>query len=184
MDDSKIIELYLARDESALIETERKYGGELKGLSLRITGSKEDANECFNDTMLKAWKSVHEVNPNNLRAYLMKIMRNLSLNIVKKRTTKKRCAVNIALSELEECIPDTKAYAKLVDDDGLTKEIENWLLSISEEKRAIFIRRYFRFETSRSIAYSLGMKEGTVAATLMRLRSSLKEYLTAKNYII
>lgn len=184
MDNSKIIELFLAGDEAALSETEQKYGSELKSLSLRITGSKEDANECFNDTLLKAWESIPKAKPENLRAYLGKITRNVSLNCVKKRSVKKRNAVNIALSELEECIPDEKAYAKIIDDDSLIKEIENWLLGISEDKRAIFIRRYFRFETSRSIAKSLGMREGTVAATLLRLRSSLKEYLAAKDYIV
>lgn len=184
LDDSRIIELFLAGDEAALRETEQKYGSELKSLSLRITGSKEDANECFNDTLLKAWETVSETKPKNLRAYLMKITRNLSLNCVKKRVAGKRNAVNIALSELEECIPDVKAYAKVVDDNSLTKDIENWLLGINEDKRAIFIRRYFRFETSRSIAKSLGMREGTVAATLLRLRSSLKEYLAERDYII
>lgn len=138
LDDARIIELFLAGDESALRETELKYGGELKSLSYRITGSKEDAAECFNDTLLKAWES----------------------------------------------IPDEKAYAKIIDDDSLANEIESWLLSVSEDKRAIFIRRYFRFETSRSIAKSLGIREGAVAATLLRLRTSLKEYLAAKDYIV
>lgn len=184
MDDTKIIELFLAGDEAALRETELKYGGELISLSFRITGSKEDANECLNDTLYKAWESIPKAKPENLRAYLLRIARNCSLNCVKMKTAKKRNAVSIALSELEECIPDDRAYAKVIDDDSLIKEIENWLFSISEDKRAIFIRRYFRFETSRSIAKSLGMREGTVAATLLRLRSSLKEYLAEKDYII
>lgn len=184
LDDSRIIELFLAGDEAALRETELKYGSELKSLAYRITGSKEDAAECFNDTLLKAWESVPKAKPENLRAYLGRIARNCALNCVKKRTAKKRSAVNIALSELEECIPDEKAYAKVIDDDSLAREIESWLLSVDEGKRAIFIRRYFRFETSRSIAKSLGMREGAVAATLLRLRSSLKEYLAAKDYIV
>lgn len=184
MDDSKIIELYLAGDEEALRETDLKYGNELKSLAYRITGSKEDAAECFNDTLLKAWESIPEATPENLRAYLGRIARNCALNCVKKRAAKKRSAVNIALSELEECIPDEKAYAKVIDDDSLVREIESWLLSVDEGKRAIFIRRYFRFETSRSIAKSLGMREGAVAAALLRLRTSLKEYLAAKDYIV
>lgn len=184
MDDTKIIELFLAGDEAAIRETELKYGVELRSLSLRITGSKEDAKECLNDTLYRAWESIPKAAPKNLRGYLLKIARNCSLNCVKMKNTKKRSAVNIALSELEECIPDERAYSKVIDDDCLTEEIGSWLLSLSEEKRAIFIRRYFRFETSRSIAKSLGLKEGTVAATLLRLRSSLKEYLAEKDYII
>ncbi len=97
MDDSKIIELYLAGDEAALSETELKYGSELKSLSFRITGSKEDAAECFNDTLLKAWESIPEAKPENLRAYLCRIARNCSLNCVKKKSAKKRSAVYIAL---------------------------------------------------------------------------------------
>ena len=89
LDDARIIELFLAGDESALRETELKYGGELKSLSYRITGSKEDAAECFNDTLLKAWESISEAKPKNLRAYLCRIARNCLLNCVKKKTAKK-----------------------------------------------------------------------------------------------
>lgn len=53
-DDRTLVELYLARDESAIDGTAKKYGTALTALSARITECTEDAEECVNDTYLDA----------------------------------------------------------------------------------------------------------------------------------
>lgn len=186
MEDEKIIQLYIERDESALIETEKKYGDELKNLSQRITGSKDDSSECFNDALMQAWKTVGEANPKRLRAYLAKIVRNISLDCLKRKKTQKRSAVSVALEELGDCLPDISAssFHQSIDEDALAYEINIWLESIGREKREIFVRRYFKMETAREIAKNLGIKEGSLSVTLSRLRTSLKEYLEANGYAI
>ena len=187
MEDEKIVQLYINRDESALRETELKYGDELKKLSLRITGSKDDSGECFNDALMQAWKTVGEVRPENLRAYLAKVIRNISLDCLKKRKTKKRNAVSVALGEFSDCLPDTSGqygYLDAIDENTLAEDINSWLESIGREKRVIFVRRYFKMETAREIAKSTGANEGSLRVTLSRMRSSLKEYLEDKGYAV
>ena len=68
MDDLKIVDLYWARKEIAIAETEKKYGKMLHSLSYSLLSSHEDAEECVNDTYLRAWNSMpphkpHEVSP-------------------------------------------------------------------------------------------------------------------------
>ena len=187
MEDEKIIQLYIAGDESALRETEKKYGGELKKLSFRITGSEHDSAECLNDALMQAWKTVGSVRPDNLRAYLAKVIRNISLDCLKKRKTQKRSAVSIALEELGDCLPDVtreSEFFEVIDEDTLAEEINRWLASIGKEKRVIFVRRYFKMETAREIAKSLDTNEGSLRVTLSRLRCSLKEYLESKGYAV
>lgn len=187
MEDEKIIQLYIDKDESALRETEKKYGDELKRLSLRITGSKDDSSECFNDALMQAWKTVGSVEPKNLRAYLAKIVRNISIDCLKKKRSQKRGAVSVALEELGDCLPDASSasgFHQTIDEDTLADEINCWLEGVGQEKRVIFVRRYFKMETAREIAKSLGTNEGSLRVTLSRLRSSLKEYLEAKGYAI
>ena len=58
MDDSKIVDLYLARDESAIKETRKKYGANLRRISDNILNNKEDAEECEADTYLYAWNTI------------------------------------------------------------------------------------------------------------------------------
>ena len=58
MDDEKIIEMFFARNELALGETERKYGRYCYAVSYRILNSNEDSEECVNDTWLAAWNAI------------------------------------------------------------------------------------------------------------------------------
>ncbi len=187
MEDEKIIQLYIAGDESALRETEKKYGDELKKLSFRITGSRDDSAECLNDTLMQAWKTVGSVRPDNLRAYLAKVTRNISLDCLKRRKTQKRSSVSVALEELGDCLPDVtrqSEFFEVIDENTLAEEINCWLASIGKEKRVIFVRRYFKMETAREIAKSLDTNEGSLRVTLSRLRCSLKEYLEGKGYAV
>ncbi len=187
MEDEKIIQLYIDADESALRETEAKYGEELKKLAFRITGSRDDSAECLNDTLMQAWKTVGTVRPGNLQAYLAKMTRNISIDCLKKRKTQKRNAVSVALEELGDCLPDVSRgseFFEVIDEETLAEEINRWLASIGKEKRVIFVRRYFKMETARQIAKSLGINEGSLRVQLSRLRCSLKEYLEAKGYAV
>lgn len=52
MEDQKIVQLYLNRDESAIRETADKYGSRLRTVSYRITGDRETSEECENDTYI------------------------------------------------------------------------------------------------------------------------------------
>lgn len=184
MDDSMIVELFVQRDEEAIRQCEAKYGAELKRMSMRIVGSEEDACECLNDTLLQAWNSITEQKYYNLRAYLIKLLRNNSINCLKKKTSAKRGAVNIALDELEGCLPDKRSDFDFIEKQSLTREIENWLLTLSAEKKAIFVRRYFFMESAKEIAEELDLKEGTVLVNLSRLRKSLARHLRENEYIM
>ena len=184
MDDSMIVELFVRRDEEAIKQCEAKYGAELKRMSMRIVGSEEDACECLNDTLLQAWNSITEQRDYNLRAYLIKLMRNNSINYLKKKTAAKRGAVNIALDELEGCLPDNRSDLDFIEKQSLTHDIEEWLLTLSTEKRVIFVRRYFFMKSAKEIAEELGLREGPVLVDLSRLRKSLATHLREKESIL
>ncbi len=184
MEDYKIVEMICLNDETALEECQKKYGGELMAISFRITGSREDAAECVNDTLLQAWKTVPSVKPRNLRYYLIRIVRNISLDKVRRANSKKRKGLTVTFDELSECLPDDFAYISLADEDSIAADISRWLLTLSKERRAVFVRRYFLMETVRDISKSLGIKEKTLSGTLTRLRSSLKSYLEEKGHNI
>ena len=50
MEDTHIIELYFNRDEAALQETNVKYGAYCFRIAKNILESREDSEECVNDT--------------------------------------------------------------------------------------------------------------------------------------
>lgn len=49
MEDSKIVELYWVRDETAIIETQHKYGGYCYRIAMNILSIHDDAESCVND---------------------------------------------------------------------------------------------------------------------------------------
>ena len=58
MNDNQIIKLFFTRNEDAIQQTAYKYGARLTGLAANIVRNNEDAQECVNDTYLKAWDTI------------------------------------------------------------------------------------------------------------------------------
>ncbi len=170
MEDSEILKLFGERKEQALSELERKYGNRLKILASRMV-SEEDAEECVNDTYLAVWNSVPPNRPEYLFAYAAKICRNLALNKVEQSKAAKRSAVVVELSaELIQCIPDN-TLAK--DETGLRELIIRFLSGLPEEKRKLFLRRYWYGESVKELAKAYGCRESKVKSILFRLRKQL-----------
>ena len=178
MDDKSIIELYFRRDENALRQTKELYGERLRALAYRILQSREDAEECENDTYMKAWASIPPQKPQHFFAYLAKICRNTALNMAEKQKAEKRSAVIVELSdELSECLPDKRSFEDTAEQE-LGEIISEFLKTLSKENRIIFVRRYFLSETISDISKALGISESKVKSSLFRTRNKLRDYLS------
>ena len=58
MQDEAIITLYWERDEQAIRHTDEKYHIYCLTIADRILRSANDAEECVNDTWLRAWNAI------------------------------------------------------------------------------------------------------------------------------
>lgn len=106
MEDTDIIRLYWARDEGAIAATDEKYGTLCRSLSHNILASREDAEECVNDTWHRAWNTMPPQRPASLRAYLVRLVRNLSIDRWRARKSQKRGeGLEALVLELEDCVP-------------------------------------------------------------------------------
>lgn len=178
MEDRLIIELFLARDERAIKETDKRYGRYLRNLSYRILDSMEDAEECVNDAYLKLWETIPSMTPENLGAYLGRIVRNLSLNRLRhKKEMKRDCSVMVRLSELEDCIPSTDDMERVIDKKHLNELIVRWLSGEEKLNRQIFIRRYWYGSTYEELEQHYGMSKKKLMDRVYNLRKRLKTYL-------
>ena len=181
MDDKKIIELFFGRNEAAIRETADKYGDFIRYIAFNITGLKEDAEECENDTYFKLWNSIPPDRPDFFKAYIGKITRNTALSLYRKnKAAKRNCGVYVLLSELEECIPDPVSVEDEVEANYLSGVISDWLYTLPTEHRAVFIRRYWHGEAVKSIADSLNFSPSEISSLLFTLRRKLKRELTEK----
>ncbi len=177
MQDERIIELYWARAETAIEETQKVYGGYVHAIAYRLLGNEEDAREIANDTYLKAWNAIPPQRPAPLRTFLGRIARQLSINRLEHATAKKRGAGEYAyvLDELQGCIPSSEE--DFVDTLVLRDTLERFLRTLSEDARRIFLQRYWYMCPIAEIARQRSMSEGAVKMQLLRTREKLREFL-------
>ena len=178
MEDERIIELYWNRDQRAIRETDGKYGKLLGGIAWNLLRSREDSEECVNDTYLRAWNAIPPQRPGALRAWLARITRNLSLDRWKTRQAEKRGGgAEVLLGELEDCVPVARGPEQALEDQALAELLNAFLRGLSREGRAIFLRRYWYGQGVAEIAGDLGCGEGKVKSSLFRSRKALREFL-------
>jgi RNA polymerase sigma-70 factor (ECF subfamily) len=184
MDDAKIVRLFWDRDEQAITATADKYGGYCTAIAKNILGNKEDAEECVNDTYLNAWNSMPPHSPNVLSTFLGKITRNLSFDRYKHNTADKRGGgeTTAVLDELLEIVSDTGSVEQEINRKELVKAIDTFLGTLSADKRGLFVRRYWYFDSISTIASRFEMTENNVSVNLNRIRLKLHNYLLERGF--
>lgn len=177
MDDLMIIELYFARDEQAIHETDIKYGKLCFGVANNVLSNDEDAKECVNDTYLSMWNTIPPTRPNNFAAFICKIVRNLSLKKLDFNLAKKRNPdVMVSFSELEEILPDNRIDPDTGDEE-IGRLISDFLRKEKADARNVFIRKYYFFDPVSDIAGRYSFTESKVKNMLYHTRNKLREYL-------
>ena len=158
MDDDEIVELFLKKDESAIIHTAEKYGCRLRSISQRITADILTAEECENDTSIN--------------------------KCIEKNRLKRRAYIVELSSEMEQCIPAVNDVESYVDGVEIGRVISTFLRKQPKEKRIIFMHRYYYCDTVLSIAKRFGYSESKVKIMLYRMRKDLRVYLTKEGYFL
>lgn len=177
MEDSKIMDLYFARNEDAIRHTDDTYGRRLFYLAERIVKNDQDAEESVSDTYLKAWNTIPPHRPKYFFAYLAKICKNFALDKLDWKAAAKRKAEVVSLTqEMENCIPDS-ARSYDVDRQALGMILDSFLRTLTPENRMVFMRRYWYMDTVAEIAVRYGIGESAVQMRLRRTRDKLHTYL-------
>ena len=177
MDDKNILDLYFARNESAIKHTDDTYGRRLFRLADSIVKNDQDAQECVSDTYMKAWQTIPPLRPKHFFGYLAKICRHFALDKLDWRNAAKRKAEVVSLTqEMELCIPDTSREAEM-ESKELGRILDAFLREQTPENRMVFLRRYWYVDTIAEIAQRYGISESAVNMRLSRTRERLAAYL-------
>lgn len=186
MEDGQIVELYLRRDESAVVCTAEKYGPRLRAFAQNIVEDARTAEECENDAYWEAWNAIPPHEPRDyLYPFLARITRHIALNRCREREQLKRKARLTELSqELEQCIPAPGGVEEHMDALELSEAVNGFLAGLSAEKRSIFLRRYWYLDSVADIADRFGLSRSKVKTTLFRLRGSLRDYLIKEGHTL
>ena len=182
MTDQKIIDLYFSRDEKAILETERAHGEFCMGVSMSILRNRMDAEECVNDTWLRAWNAIPPTIPRCLRAFLCKIVRNLSIDRYReKRKALPSVELEAALAELSAGIPPE---AEREGAAALSDLLDHFLRAEEEVDRRLFLGRYWYGAAVQELARGSGMTPNAVTKRLGKTRERLRVYLSERGYSV
>ena len=177
MEDRRIIELFYERSEQAVFELSEKYGKLCHKIALNILGDPRDAEECVNEAYLGVWNTIPPQMPDQLSAYLCRIVRNTALKRYKANTAAKRCsAFDMSYEELEDCIP-VNSIEDAIGSRELSEAIDRFLETLDPVNRAIFMRRYWFFDTVSDIAEAFGITKHNVSVRLLRTRNKMRRFL-------
>ena len=177
MDDKQIVDLFFERNEKAIEEVQKKYSRYCNYIASNILMSQQDSDECVNDTYLRAWNSIPPSKPDNLKAFIGTITRNLALDRLDRENAKKRRGgTELVYDEIAECIPDT-GTAEPTDELAVKIALNKFLGSLKQQKRIIFLQRYWYLSSVKDIAENNSLSESNVKITLLRLRAKLKKFL-------
>lgn len=184
MTDLEIISLFNSRNEQALSEVSVKYGGSCLRIAGNILKNAEDAEECVNDTYLKVWESIPPEQPDNLCAYVAKVTRNTAIDRYRSDRSEKRGGgeIPLILDELAECVSDRSNIELTAEQHELLAAINDFLGTLSLQRRIEFVSRYCLCESVKSIAERFGITQNNVSVNLNRTRKSLVDYLKKRGY--
>lgn len=184
MEDSRIVELIYSRNQSGINETTQKYGKLLTSIAQGVLKSREDCEECVNDTYLKMWQSIPPSKPEHYKAYICKAARRIALDKYRKNHAKSRSIENcVCFDELDFEIGGNYTENEVFS-NSLREDINIFMRALPQESRVLFIRRCFMLESNQSLAKRFDMTESNVRVKVMRIRNDLKKYLNERGYCV
>lgn len=177
--DHEIVALYHARDERAIEVSQRQYGRYCHTVSMNILNSHPDAEECVNDTWVAAWNTMPPKRPENLCAYLGKLVRNISINRLKSlRRACRDTSLTVAFEELEDILPapdDT-------DSNIICTWLDEYLATLPQLDRQLFVGRYWYNHSVKELAKYHRLTPNAATKRITRAREGLRAYLTERGY--
>ena len=185
LDDKELIRLYFDRDEKAVTETQRIFGGYLYTIAHNILGSVQDAEECVNDVLMRLWEHIPPAKPENVYAYFASVARSVASKRYKMKHAQKRGGGETALvlDELHDCCTDPDTVEQQIDSRSLREAIAAFVETLKPEQQTIFIQRYWYVCPIEDIAEDLGISKSKVSVTLMRMRQKLRKHLEQEGFL-
>ncbi|MBQ9468507.1 MAG: RNA polymerase sigma factor [Clostridia bacterium] len=182
--DASIVEMLFARDETALDELKKHYAAYCRKTAAAFLSDERDAEECINDVWLAAWNSIPPQKPQDLATYLGKLTRRAAIDRIRHGARQKRRGIVEALEEFDETIPSPETVEETFYGAELSKKISEFLFTLPETERAVFLRRYWYGDALDAIRRAYGLSKSGVKMKLLRTREKLRDYLKKEGYEI
>ncbi|MFM9531686.1 MULTISPECIES: sigma-70 family RNA polymerase sigma factor [Lysinibacillus] len=117
--------------------------------------------------------------------FLGRIIRNIALDKHSYNTAQKRNnEFEVILTELEECLASSHTVETSYEAGELAQYISQFLYTLDEQSRNIFIQRYWYSYSIKDISLHFQMSSSKVKSNLFRTRNKLRFYLKSEGLYI
>lgn len=183
-DDKTIVEMICRREKTALETLKQKYGKLVYTVCFNILRKHEDSEECENDVFFKAWNSIPDKRPEDLRPYLTVNARAAAIDRFRRDHRQKRGGYGTALSldDLSDFLEDDHSVSDEFESAQLARLLESFIKGLPERERICFVKRYYYSFSAREISKMTGIPRSTVFAVLGAAKEKLKKKLTEEGY--
>ena len=175
--DHALIERCRKGDRKALEALVGEYERPVYNAAYRILGNPEDAADATQAAFLKAFENLDRYDPQyKFFSWIYRIAVNESINQLK------RIRKQLPLDEGE--IADDPGPDDEFDAGKLSREIQEGLMSLSEDYRTVIVLRHFSDCSYRQISEILEIPEKTVKSRLYSARQLMKDQLIANGILL
>lgn len=186
MEDIEISRLISERSESGLSELKQKYERLILKVCRGILRSPEYAEECANDALYAVWESIAREDPVDLTAFVCKIARRKALNRLRYNLAPIRNSDLLVeldeISDKADISSEGESPEEYAERAELTGILNEWLGTLPEKQRILFMRRYFFSDSVKEAGKACRMSANAAGVALGRLRGQLKKFLTERGF--
>lgn len=182
-EDKELIQLSKQGNRDAFQKLMEKYSPQIYNLSYRLTKNETDAKDIFQETFIKAFKSVKQFKEKSeFSTWLYRIAVNLWINETKKPERRKILSLNGTTEE-----GDNGMFAQFADTNPLPGEelekkqlqeiVQSQIAKLNPEQRLVIVLRYIENKSYVEIAEICKCNIGTVGSRICRASDELRRGL-------
>ncbi len=185
LEETELIKLAAQGDQDAFAQLLELHQNKVYGLTLRLTGSPEDAMELTQETFFNAWRGLPNFHfESKFSTWLYRLATNATIDFLRREKRRKSLTVTSLSAEDDPQrlldIPDRRFTPQ---DELERKEfqaaVRRGLEQLSDEHRQVLVLRELNGLSYAEIAQVLGIEEGTVKSRISRARLALRKVLLA-----
>jgi len=184
MDDETLLQAIIDDEPGAFDEFVRRYGRRLMAFSMSTCSNPENAEDVFQDTLLKAYQALGDLRePKALRTWLYRVAANNCRMMRRKDKAPRKISLEdfkppgwedgelIEVADWSDLPDDAAGRAELKD------AFEEGLAELPAEYRMVLLMRDVEGMSTRETAQALEIGESAVKMRLHRARMALRHHL-------
>jgi len=179
--DKSLVEAHCRGDRKAFAELVRRYGASILGYLTKITGSRDTAEDLFQETFIRVHQKAHTIRGKNFRPWLFRVATNTAMDGLRRRRRLKMVSLNEPLDNQSSEQPELTCA---VGTDGCEpcndavmsehrEKVRRAIDLLPKRQRATLVLAYYQQLTYREVAQVLGCSLGTVKIQMYRALRTL-----------